>query len=45
MKKNHITPTIKKLNKNGVNIIGPLSADSILIKKNIKNYDCFAFIS
>ena len=41
---NHITPTIKKLNKNGVNIIGPLSADSILIKKNIKNYDCFAFM-
>ncbi len=41
---NHITPTIKKLNKNGVNILGPLSADSILIKKNLKNYDCFAFM-
>ncbi len=41
---NYITPTIKKLNKEGVNILGPLSADSILIKKNLKNYDCFVFM-
>lgn len=39
-----ILPTIKKLNLNGVNIDGPYSADSILIKKNLQKYHCFIFI-
>lgn len=39
-----IIPTIKKLQKNGINIFGPFSADSVLIKKNIKKYDCFVFM-
>ena len=39
-----IKPAINKLRKNGVNINGPISADSILIKKNLKKYDCFLFI-
>ncbi|MDC3075590.1 4-hydroxythreonine-4-phosphate dehydrogenase PdxA [Pelagibacteraceae bacterium] len=40
----YIIPTINKLKKNGVNIKGPFSADSILIQKNLENYDCFIFI-
>ncbi len=40
----YITPTIKKLNKKGMNIVGPLSADSILIKKYLKKFDCFVFM-
>lgn len=39
-----IIPTIKKLKKNGVNIDGPLSADTILIKKNLMKYNCFVFL-
>ncbi len=39
-----IIPTLKKLNKKGIDIYGPLSADSILIKKNLSKYDCFIFI-
>ena len=39
-----ITPTIKKLKNNGINIDGPISADSILINKNYKKYNCFIFI-
>ncbi len=41
---NFIIPVIKKLKNKGVNLDGPLSADSILIKKNLKKYDCFIFI-
>ena len=37
-----IIPILKKLKKKGVNIVGPYSADSILIKKNTK-YDVFIF--
>ena len=37
-----IIPILKRLKKKGVNIIGPYSADSILIKKNTK-YDVFIF--
>ena len=37
------TPLIKKLNKNKINIYGPLSADSILINNNLKKFDCFVF--
>ena len=39
-----ITPVIDKLRKKGIIIKGPLSADSILIKKNLNKYDCYIFI-
>ncbi len=39
-----INPVIKKLQKEDINIIGPFSADSLLIKKNIDKFDCFVFI-
>ena len=39
-----IQPIIKKLQKNNININGPFSADSLLIKKNIGKFDCFIFI-
>ena len=42
--KKFIIPVINKLNKKGINIIGPVSADSILINQNFKNIDCFVFI-
>ena len=42
--KKYITPIIKKLKKSGVIIDGPMSADSILINKNLLKYDCFIFI-
>ena len=39
-----IHPVIKKLQKKNIDINGPFSADSILIKKNIEKFDCFIFI-
>jgi len=39
-----IYPVIKKLQKKDINIKGPLSADSLLIKRNIDKFDCFIFI-
>ena len=39
-----IKPVIKNLKKKGIKINGPISADSILINKNLKKYDCFIFI-
>lgn len=39
-----IIPIIKKLNKKGILIDGPFSADSMLLKNNLKKYDCFIFI-
>ena len=39
-----INPVIEKLQKKGININGPFSADSLLIKDNLKKYDCFIFI-
>ena len=39
-----INPVIKKLRKKDIDINGPFSADSILIKKNIEEFDCFIFI-
>ncbi len=39
-----IIPIIKKLRKNGININGPFSADSVLIPKNLNKYNCFVFI-
>ena len=41
---NTIIPIVKQLNKKGIFIKGPFSADSILIKNNLKKYDCFIFI-
>lgn len=42
--KKFIEPIIDKLKKNGLHISGPFSADSMLIKNNLKKYDCFVFI-
>ncbi len=39
-----IKPVIKKIKMKKINITGPLSADSMLIKNNLKNFDCFLFI-
>ncbi|PPR45937.1 MAG: 4-hydroxythreonine-4-phosphate dehydrogenase 2 [Alphaproteobacteria bacterium MarineAlpha5_Bin7] len=39
--KKYILPIIKKLKKNNINIIGPLSADSLFYKENLKKYDSF----
>ena len=41
--KKSIEPSIKKLRLAGINIDGPISADSILLNKNLKKYDCFVF--
>ena len=42
--KKFIMPIIKKLRKLGISINGPISADSMLIKKNINKYNCFIYI-
>ena len=42
--KNIIIPVINNLKKNKVLVYGPYSADSILIEKNIRYYNCFLFI-
>ena len=39
-----IHPVIKKLQKKDIDINGPFSADSLLIKRNIDKFDCFIFI-
>ncbi len=39
-----IKPLISKLKHKGILIDGPFSADSILIKKNLRQYNCFVFI-
>ena len=39
-----IKPLVSKLKHKGILIDGPFSADSILIKKNLKQYNCFVFI-
>ncbi len=39
-----IKPLITKLKKKGILIDGPFSADSILIKNNLKKYNCFIFM-
>ncbi len=38
-----LKPVINKLNKINIKINGPISPDSILNKKNLKNYNCFIF--
>ncbi len=40
----YILPSLEKLKENKINIDGPVSADSILIKSNLENYNCFVFI-
>ena len=39
-----ISPIVRKLQKKGVFINGPFSADSLLIKNNLDKFDCFVFI-
>ncbi len=39
-----ILPIIKKLKSHNIDINGPISADSMLINKNLKKYDCYIFI-
>ena len=41
---NFIKPAIDNLSKKGILVDGPISADSMLIKKNLKKYDCFIFM-
>ena len=41
--KKFIIPVVNKLKNIGINIHGPFSADSMLIKKNLNNFDCFVF--
>ncbi len=42
--KKYIKPIISKLQNKGIKIIGPVSADSMLIKKNISSFNCFVFM-
>ena len=42
--KKYIKPIISKLQNKGIKIIGPVSADSMLIKKNISYFNCFVFM-
>ena len=39
-----ITPVVKSLKNKKIFIDGPISPDSMLIKSNMKKYDCFIFI-
>lgn len=39
-----ITPVVKSLKIRKILIDGPISPDSMLIKSNLKKYDCFIFI-
>ena len=39
-----IIPILKKLKKLGISIHGPVSADSMLVKKNMNKYDCFIYL-
>lgn len=39
-----LKPVISKLKMKKINITDPFSADSILIKENLKKYNCFIFI-
>ncbi len=41
---NFIIPVVNKLQNEKINISGPYSADSVLIKNNLRKYDCFIFI-
>tara|TARA_Y100001970_G_C14155419_1_gene815241 strand:+ start:264 stop:1265 length:1002 start_codon:yes stop_codon:yes gene_type:complete len=39
----YLTPIIKNLKSKKINIIGPISPDAIINKKNLKNFNCFIF--
>ncbi len=39
-----VNPSLIKLKKEKVLINGPVSADAMLLKENIKKYDCFVFM-
>ena len=39
-----IIPTVNKLKNKGIKVNGPLSGDTLLIKKNINKYNCFVFM-
>ena len=41
---NIIEPSIKRIKKKNISITGPISADSMLIEKNLSLYDCFVFM-
>ena len=34
-----IEPVVRKLKKRGINILGPVAADTIFLKNNLKNFD------
>ena len=38
-----LIPTIVKLRKKNINIIGPISGDSLITNNNIKKFNCFIF--
>ena len=40
----NISQILLQLKKNEVNVDGPISADSMLLEKNLKYYDCFVFM-
>ena len=41
---NKISQILLQLKKNKINVDGPVSADSMLLEKNLKYYDCFVFM-
>ena len=41
---NKISQILIQLKKNKINVDGPISADSMLLEKNLKYYDCFVFM-
>jgi len=41
--KQYLTPILNKLKKLNIKINGPISPDSIVNKKNLKNFNCFIF--
>ena len=41
---NKISHILLQLKKNKINVDGPISADSMLLEKNLKNYNCFVFM-
>ena len=41
---NKISQILSQLKKNKINVDGPVSADSMLLEKNLKYYDCFVFM-
>ncbi len=42
--KKYIIPAIKRAKIKGINILGPIPGDSMLIESNLNKFDCFLFI-